>query len=185
MDVLSTFIFSDWIRIFFRVGVFYFHDKLVPFTMVLWVFTLQMEERPPSMEQIYWISSRGQPTRGCSPAWRLGEVLTIPHRKNVPCHKPLTKKKWRKLVHAVMNVLVPQNEGNFLTSSEPVSFSEGLCSMEYGVIYLCIGNRGNIVNILWEHPHIIISSIQSSVSHHNSPSSIWTPVHTLTLTTVA
>jgi hypothetical protein len=28
------------------------------------------------------ISSRGQLTRGGPPAWGLGEVLTIPHRKN-------------------------------------------------------------------------------------------------------
>jgi len=31
--------------------------------------------------------------------------------------------RWRKLVNAVMNLRVPQNEGNFLTSCKPVSFS--------------------------------------------------------------
>jgi hypothetical protein len=30
---------------------------------------------------------------------------------------------WRTLVNVVMNLLVPQNVGNFLTSREPVSFS--------------------------------------------------------------
>jgi len=29
------------------------------------------------------ISNRGQPTRGGSPAWRLGDVLKPPHRKNI------------------------------------------------------------------------------------------------------
>ena len=32
--------------------------------------------------RIYWISSRGQPTRGCAPALGLDEVLTSPHRKS-------------------------------------------------------------------------------------------------------
>jgi hypothetical protein len=31
--------------------------------------------------------------------------------------------RWRALVNAVMNLMVPQNTGNFSTSSEPVSFS--------------------------------------------------------------
>jgi len=31
--------------------------------------------------------------------------------------------RWRALVNVVMNVLVPQNVGYFLTSWEPVSFS--------------------------------------------------------------
>jgi hypothetical protein len=30
---------------------------------------------------------------------------------------------WRALVNAVMNVRVPQNEGNFLTSCKPLRFS--------------------------------------------------------------
>ena len=29
------------------------------------------------------ISSRGQPTRGGTPAWGLGEILTTPHRKKL------------------------------------------------------------------------------------------------------
>jgi CRISPR/Cas system-associated protein Cas7 (RAMP superfamily) len=31
--------------------------------------------------------------------------------------------RWRALVNAVMNLQVPYNAGNFLTRSEPVSFS--------------------------------------------------------------
>jgi hypothetical protein len=32
---------------------------------------------------------------------------------------------WRALVNAVMNLRVPQNAGNFLTSCKPVTFSRG------------------------------------------------------------
>ena len=31
--------------------------------------------------------------------------------------------RWRALLNAVINLRVPQNEGNFLTSSETISFS--------------------------------------------------------------
>jgi hypothetical protein len=31
--------------------------------------------------------------------------------------------RWQALVNAVMNLWVPQNMGNFLTSCEPLSFS--------------------------------------------------------------
>jgi CRISPR/Cas system-associated protein Cas7 (RAMP superfamily) len=31
--------------------------------------------------------------------------------------------RWRTLVNAVMNLQVPQNAGNFLTSCKPVTFS--------------------------------------------------------------
>jgi hypothetical protein len=31
--------------------------------------------------------------------------------------------RWREIVNAVMNLRVPQNVGNFLTSCKPVSFS--------------------------------------------------------------
>jgi hypothetical protein len=40
------------------------------------------------------------------------------------------KKKWRAFVNAIMNVWVPYNAENFLTTLGPVSFSEKLCSME-------------------------------------------------------
>ena len=52
--------------------------------------------------RIYWISSRGQPTRGGPPAWGLGEVLTTPARKKNIVKKypqgemlPLETKKFR------------------------------------------------------------------------------------------
>jgi len=41
---------------------------------------------------IYWISSRGRPTRDVPPAWGLGEVPTTPHRKNVSCYEMITQK---------------------------------------------------------------------------------------------
>ena len=34
--------------------------------------------------------------------------------------------RWRALVNAVMNLRVPYNAGNFLTSCKPVSFSRTL-----------------------------------------------------------
>jgi hypothetical protein len=55
--------------------------KWVPVTTAWRVLRLRMEERPPYMERIYWISSRGQSTRGGPPACGLGEVLTTPRRK--------------------------------------------------------------------------------------------------------
>ena len=33
------------------------------------------------------------------------------------------RERWRALVNAEMNLRVPHNVGNFLTSTEPVSFS--------------------------------------------------------------
>jgi hypothetical protein len=33
------------------------------------------------------------------------------------------KERWRALVNAVMNLWVPKNVGNFLSSCKPVSFS--------------------------------------------------------------
>ena len=39
--------------------------------------------------------------------------------------------RWRLLVSAVMNLRVPQNAGNFLTSCRPVSFSRR--TLLYGV----------------------------------------------------
>jgi hypothetical protein len=40
--------------------------------------------------------------------------------------------RWWALVNAVMNVLVPENVGNFLTNREPVSFSRR--TLLHGVI---------------------------------------------------
>jgi hypothetical protein len=55
------------------------------FVTTAWcVLRLRMEETPSSFGgwlRIYWISSRGQPTRGGLPAWELGVGLTTPHRK--------------------------------------------------------------------------------------------------------
>jgi len=39
--------------------------------------------------------------------------------------------RWRALMNAAMNLRVPQNEGNFLTSCKPVSFSRR--TLLYGV----------------------------------------------------
>ena len=49
-----------------------------------------MEEQPPIWrvaENIYFICSCRQPTRGGLPAWGLGGVLTIPHRINILCYE--------------------------------------------------------------------------------------------------
>jgi hypothetical protein len=40
------------------------------------------------------------------------------------------KDRWRALVNAVMNLRLPQNARNFLTSRKPITSQEGLCSME-------------------------------------------------------
>ena len=42
--------------------------------------------------RIYWISSRGDPTRDGPPAWIFGEVLTTPLRKNVSCYISFARK---------------------------------------------------------------------------------------------
>jgi hypothetical protein len=82
-------------------------DKWVPVTRTQWVLRLRMEERSPM-----WRVAR-QLTRGSTPAWGLGEVLTTPHLKNVPCYEMFTKKA---LVNAVMDLRVPYNAGNFLAT---------------------------------------------------------------------
>jgi len=38
--------------------------------------------------------------------------------------------RWRALVKAIMNLRVPSNAGNFLTSCKPVSFSRRTLTME-------------------------------------------------------
>jgi hypothetical protein len=49
--------------------------------------------------------------------------------------------RWRALVNVVMNLRVPYNAGNFLTTKNRLAFQEGLSSteqvsMEY--VYICI-----------------------------------------------
>ena len=46
------------------------------------------------------------------------------------------RNRWRVLVSAVMNMRVPQNAGNFLTSWKPISFSK--MTLLHGVIVLVI-----------------------------------------------
>ena len=43
--------------------------------------------------------------------------------------------RWRTLVSAVMNLRVPRNAGNFLTSCKPVSFSRR--TLHHGVSKYC------------------------------------------------
>jgi len=38
--------------------------------------------------------------------------------------------RWRTLVSAVMNLRVPRNAGNFLTTANQLASQEGLCTME-------------------------------------------------------
>jgi len=55
--------------------------------------------------------------------------------------------RWRALVNAVMNLRVPWNAGNFLTSWEPVSFSrrtlhhgvsKEVCEYYWNILHLCL-----------------------------------------------
>ena len=56
------------------------------------------------------------------------------------------RETWRTLVSAVMNLRVPWNEGNFLTSCKPVSFSRR--TLHHGVSkWVCIA--GNLLNREW------------------------------------
>ena len=52
---------------------------------------------------------------GGPPDWGLGEFLTTPRRKSLRCCKSFHKSS-RALVNAVMNIRVPNNARNFLTS---------------------------------------------------------------------
>ena len=44
--------------------------------------------------------------------------------------------RWRAIVNAVMNLRVPYNTGNFLTRSEPVSFSRRTLFHEVIIAYV-------------------------------------------------
>jgi hypothetical protein len=70
-------------------------DKWVPVTTAWHVLRLQMEEWPPIWrvaENMYGISSGRQLTGGGPSAWRLGEVLTTPHCKNISYCEPCMRK---------------------------------------------------------------------------------------------
>ena len=57
--------------------------------------------------------------------------------------------RWQALVNAAMNLRIPQNAGNYLTSCKPVSFS----SMEYVSKY--IGNTTICIFVLRAYWHYI------------------------------
>jgi len=82
------------ITLFSFYGIFHDHekragDKWIPVTTARRVFRLRTEERIPirRVAAKYWISSRGQPTWGGSPARGLGEALKTSHRINCPCYE--------------------------------------------------------------------------------------------------
>jgi len=54
---------------------------------------------------------------------------------------------WRTLVSAVINLRVPGNAGNFLTSCKPISFSRG--TLHYGVSKFLISVAHNNTSILF------------------------------------
>ena len=79
----------------------YHHNLLTPITSIYWHLSPQLTDnyhhnmvRPQDAEgekasgyrgqlRVYWISSGERLTRSGAPAWRLGEVLATPHRKNL------------------------------------------------------------------------------------------------------
>ena len=67
------------------------HDKWVPVTRAWHILRLQMEEWPPIWRVAVNILNQ-QSKRGGPPAWGLGEVLTMPHRKNTASYEMFTQK---------------------------------------------------------------------------------------------
>jgi len=62
--------------------------------------------------RIYWISSRGQKTRGGHLAWWLGEVLSTPHHKNLPCYdEPFIRASGLDCSFGRLRVLLRKHEG--------------------------------------------------------------------------
>ena len=67
-----------------------------------------MEERPPIWRVATNILNKQvQQTRGGPPDLGLGEVVTTPHVKNLPCYESFTNASEMALVNAVMNIRVP------------------------------------------------------------------------------
>jgi len=57
---------------------------------------------------------------------------------------------WQAFVNVVMNLLVPQNVGNFLTTETWIASQEGLCSM--ALVMCCLWQRdvlGHLQRPLW------------------------------------
>ena len=52
---------------------------------------------------IYWINSRGQPTRGGLPTWRLGEILTTLHCKKLIILRHIQRDKFMGVSSAEYN----------------------------------------------------------------------------------
>ena len=113
-------------------------DKWAPVTTP-WSFLRLYREKA---FRIYWISSRGQPTRGDPSASGLGELLTAAHSKNLKLS--MSRNDWQSLglglmnrndvvwlrtgsgetlclVHAVTNLRVPLNAGYFLINWGEIS----------------------------------------------------------------
>ena len=109
--------------------------RWVPVITAWRVLRLRVEEQPPVRRVAANILNKQsrKADKGWSSSLGLGEGLTTPHSKNVSCCEIFTQKaldldwyyrdRWWALVSAVMNIRVPWNAGNFLTSCKPVSFS--------------------------------------------------------------
>jgi hypothetical protein len=80
--------------------------------------------------RIHWISSRGQPTRDGSPAWRLGEVLTTQFKMLRIILQSLNFWQVEGARVCGNDALRFINCGEFLGTWGPPSFSKLICSLE-------------------------------------------------------